>query len=281
MFQNWNMRQFQDFDGLALFVQIAQAGGLTAAEQATQVPKATLSRRLNALEESLGVRLARRSRKGIVLTEAGSALFEQAERGLEIALGGIGAAKGDVEALKGLCCLSLPPDLASSVLSEPLIASQVGNPGVRLDISLSDRRVSLVEEGFDLVVRAGELEDSDLPFRKLGELPRVLVASPDFLAAQGNIETPTDLEHLPGLGMRRDLLRWRLRDAYGSEESAAPKVAFAANRQAILADAAREGLGIANLPRFLIQEDLTNGSLVPVLPSWSPAPACDVGAVGQ
>ena len=266
------MRQFHDFDGLALFVQIAQAGGLAAAERATQVPKATLSRRLNALEEGLGVRLARRTRQGIILTEAGEDLFERAQRGLGIALDGVGAAQGEIETLSGLCRLSLPPDLASTVLSQPLIDFQAAHPEVRLDISLSDRRVSLIEEGFDLVVRTGGLEDSDLRFRHLGSLPRVLVASPQFMARLGDVTEPADLEQLPGLGIRRDLLRWSLVASDGTQVEVEPRVAFAANRQEILVKAARRGLGVANLPRFLVDEDLATGRLVPVLPGWEPTP---------
>ncbi|MGB1028097.1 MAG: LysR family transcriptional regulator, partial [Rhodospirillaceae bacterium] len=93
------MERFEDFDGLALFVAIADAGGLAAAERATGVPKATLSRRLAALEDRLGTRLVRRTRKGIVLTEPGEALVIQARTGLGIAVEGLRVAQGEAMAL--------------------------------------------------------------------------------------------------------------------------------------------------------------------------------------
>ncbi|MGB0696798.1 MAG: LysR family transcriptional regulator [Rhodospirillaceae bacterium] len=266
------MERFEDFDGLALFVAIADAGGLAAAERATGVPKATLSRRLAALEDRLGTRLVRRTRKGIVLTEPGEALVIQARTGLGIAVEGLRVAQGEAMALSGTCRLSLPPDLATTVLAGPLVRFQADNPGVRLDITLSDRRVSLVEEGFDLVVRAGALEDSTLRFQRLGSLPRALVVGPAFLSTHAAPLEPGDLDGLPGMGIRRDLLQWTLDGPDGRSTRVGPRPAFAANRQSILLEAARAGLGIANLPVFLIKDDLDAGRLVRVLPDWEPTP---------
>jgi len=263
---------FTDYDGLALFVKVAEAGGFAAAERATGVPKATLSRRIGRLEGMLRQRLLRRSRKGVVLTEAGLRLLEEAQRGFAMAERAIGGLGGEAAALSGTCRMSLPPDLARLVLAPVLIAFRKENPGVTLDIHLADRRVSLVEEGIDLVVRAGPFEDSFLRFRRLAPIPRRLVASPAFLGAHPPIKAPADLAVLPGLGIRRDLVEWRLERAGTPTHPVRPEVAFVANSQSVLRDAAVAGIGIASLLDFLIEEDLAAGRLAAVLPQWSLAP---------
>ena len=263
---------FGDFDGLALFVRIVQAGGLAAAERATGIPKATLSRRLTALEEILNVRLARRTKKGVVLTEQGQQLFERSQAALMQAEQAVAEVWDDRSALSGTVRLSLPPDIATAALAPALIRFKTRYPDVTIEMTLADRRVSLIEEGYDLVVRMGPVADSELMFRKIADLPRVLVASPTFLAKHSDLSTPQDLERLPALAIRRDLVEWDLTDAHGTRAVIRPGIGFAANRQTILVDAARAGLGIANLPEFLIEGAMATGALVPVLPDWQPSP---------
>lgn len=272
VYHKWNMKTFNDFDGLALFIRIVQAGGLAAAERATGIPKATLSRRLSVLEESLNVRLARRTQKGIVLTEHGKQLFDKSHGAFALAEEAIAEVQDEQVALSGLVRISLPPDLASALLAPALIHFKEKHPEVVIDMMLSDRNISLVEEGYDLVVRMGPAVDSGLLYRKISTLDRVLVASPGFLAKYPSLQVPHDLENLPALGIRRDLVKWDLKHFGGGQVSVHPKVVFAANRQLILAEAACAGLGIVNLPEFLIQSALADGTLVPVLPDWQPSP---------
>jgi DNA-binding transcriptional LysR family regulator len=132
--------------------------------------------------------------------------------------------------------------------------------------------VSLIEEGYDLVVRMGPVADSELIFRRIATLPRVLVASPGFLSAHPGLNEPQDLREIPALAIRRDLVEWDLRNDKGVTATIHPKISFAANRQTILVDAAIAGLGIANLPFFLVEAALTSGALVRVLTGWEPSP---------
>jgi DNA-binding transcriptional LysR family regulator len=266
------MKAFDDFDGLALFVRIVEAGGLAAAERATGIPKATLSRRLTALEETLNVRLARRTKKGVVLTEQGQQLFERSQAAFTQAEQAVADVWDDRATLSGTVRLSLPPDIATAALAPALIRFKTRFPDVTIEMTLADRRVSLIEEGYDVVVRMGPVADSELMFRKIADLPRVLVASPAFLARHSGLSTPQDLEKLPALAIRRDLIEWDLTDPRGTRAIIRPGIGFAANRQTILVDAARAGLGIANLPEFLIEEAMATGALVPVLPDWQPSP---------
>lgn len=262
------MKTFVDFDGLGLFIRIAQAGGLAAAERATGIPKATLSRRLSALEDALNVRLVRRTKKGIVLTERGQQLYDRSRDAFLLAEDAIAGVRDEKVAFSGTVRLSLPPDMGTAVLGAALITFKTRYPDVVIDMTLADRRVSLIEEGYDLVVRMGSLADSGLISKKIASLPRTLVASPGFLAAHPELTRPQDLREIPALAIRRDLVEWDLRDRDGVAITVTPRVGFAANRQAILVEAALAGLGVANLPTFMVQSELTTGQLVRVLPDW-------------
>lgn len=266
------MKTFVDFDGLALFIRVAQAGGLAAAERATGISKATLSRRLSALEDTLNVRLVRRTKKGIVLTEHGQQLYDRSRDAFLLAEEAVAGVQDEKVALSGTIRLSLPPDMATLVLAPALIKFKANYPDVVIDMTLADRRVSLAEEGYDLVVRMGSLADSGLIAKKIASLPRTLVASPSFIEAHPEIKGPEDLRNVPALAIRRDLVEWDLRDCDGVVTNVTPKIGFAANRQTILIDAAVAGLGIANLPNFMIEQQLASGKLVRVLPEWVPSP---------
>jgi DNA-binding transcriptional LysR family regulator len=266
------MKTFGDFDGLALFIRIAQAGGLAAAERATGIPKATLSRRLSALEEALNVRLVRRTKKGVMLTEHGQQLYDRSHEAFMLAEEAVAGVQDEKVALSGTVRLSLPPDMATQVLAPALISFKSRYPDVMIEMTLADRRVSLIEEGYDLVVRMGSVADSGLAFKKIASLPRTLVASPKYVAENHDIKEPQDLHDVPALAIRRDLVEWNLRNRDGVTTTVTPKIGFAANRQTILIDAAVAGLGIVNLPNFMIETELKFGTLVRVLPDWEPSP---------
>lgn len=272
MFHKWNMTVFGDFDGLALFTRIVQAGGLAAAERATGIPKATLSRRLSVLENTLNVRLVRRTKKGVALTEQGQQLFERSRAAFSLAEEAVAEVQDERAALSGNIRLSLPPDIATAVLAPVLIRFGARHPDVTIEITLADRRVSLIEEGYDLVVRMGPVADSELIFRRIATLPRVLVASPGFLSAHPGLNEPQDVKEILALAIRRDLVEWDLRNNEGVTATVHPKIGFAVNRQTILVDAAIAGLGVANLPFFLVEAALKSGALVPVLTGWEPSP---------
>jgi len=272
MFHKWNMSIFSDFDGLALFTRIVEAGGLAAAERATGIPKATLSRRLSALEKTLNVRLVRRTKRGVALTEEGQRLFDRSRPALNLAEEAVAEVLDERVALSGTVRLSLPPDIATAVLAPALIRFKTRHPDVTIEMTLADRRVSLIEEGYDLVVRMGQVADSGLMFKKFASLPRVLVASPDFLAAQMALKEPQDLNEIPALAIRSDLVEWDLRSHDGAAVTVTPRIGFAANRQTILVEAALAGLGVANLPLFMVEAALNSGALVRVMTGWEPSP---------
>ncbi|MCJ9694294.1 LysR family transcriptional regulator [Rhizobium sp. PRIMUS64] len=266
------MKTFGDFDGLALFIRIVQAGGFGAAERATGISKATLSRRLSALEDALNVRLVRRTKKGVVLTDSGQQLYDRSRDAFLLAEEAVAGVQDEKVALSGTVRLSLPPDMATEVLAPALIRFKTRFPDVVIEMTLADRRVSLIEEGYDLVVRMGSVADSGLAFKKIATVPRTLVASPGYLAAHSEIKEPDQLKDVPALAIRRDLVEWDLRRRDGLTVTVTPRIGFAANRQTILVEAAIAGLGVVNLPNFMIESALKSGALVRVLPDWEPSP---------
>jgi len=143
------MKTFGDFDGLALFVRIVQAGGLAAAERATGIPKATLSPRLSALEETLNVRLARRTKKGVVLTEQGQQLFDRGQAAFMLAEQAVAEVWDDRVALSGTVRLSLPPDIATAVLAPALIGFKTRYPDVTIAGSHLSKKDTISSFGWD------------------------------------------------------------------------------------------------------------------------------------
>lgn len=128
------------------------------------------------------------------------------------------------------------------------------------------------EEGYDLVARIGPLAHSGLMFRRIATLPRMLAARPRFLAVQPERRVPGDLHRVPALAIRRDQIQWDLSHGDGSKANIHLRIDFAANRQAILVDAAIAGLGVASLPTFMIEDALAAGLLARALPGWEPSP---------
>jgi DNA-binding transcriptional LysR family regulator len=118
----------------------------------------------------------------------------------------------------------------------------------------------------------GMIEDSGLISQKIATLPRMLVASPGFLAAHSDLKKPWDLMDIPALAIRRDLVEWDLRNSVGVTTTANPTIGFAASRQTILIDAVIAGFGVANLPTFVIEKELKCSALVRVLPDCEPSP---------
>jgi DNA-binding transcriptional LysR family regulator len=163
------------------------------------------------------------------------------------------------------------------VLHGILCESLAAYPDVRIDVHLTDERINLVRQGFDLAIRMGTLDDSELTSRRLGSFRRVVCASPGYLAKHGRPQTPADLARHDCLIVDRSLATWRFG---GDDGEMAVRVPwrFCVNHIAVLLGAARAGHGIANLPRYLVTDDLASGALVALLAD-RPQPPVDVTAV--
>jgi len=252
------------------FVSVASRGSLTAAAAAEGVAPGVVSRRLDALEARLGVKLLLRTTRRVTLTFEGSAYLEDCQRILrELGDAEASVSLGGVKA-RGHLRISAPAGFGRRHVAPLVMQFLDANPEVTVNLDLSDRLVDLVNEGIDCAIRVGELSDSSLVSIRLAENRRVVVASPSYLEEHG---TPRALADLAGhnclsLGQQRG---WLFRD---NEEIVSIKVSgqLECNDGAVLHDWALAGRGLAWRSMWEVGEDLQRGTLVSVLDEFAAPP---------
>ena len=260
-----------NLNDLALFVQVVDHRGFAAAARALGQPKSTLSKRVAELEKSLGALLIHRTSRRFVVTDMGqdfyrhaSAMLIEAEAAEEVVRGRQAEPSGPVR----LTC-SVPT--AQLQLAEALPDLARAYPKLEILLHATDRFVDLVQEGFDIAIRAhfSPLPDSDLIQRKLATDEIVLVASPGYLAERGRPRAPADLADHHGLLMHHPGAGWELTAADGEVVPAHPRPVFYADESVVLLSATRRGLGIVPLPSRFARHYIADGTLERVLPGWT------------
>ena len=250
-----------DLEDLQTFVEVADAGGVSAAARRLGVSKSIVSRRLVRLESELGAQLLARTTRGAALTEAGVTFRDHAAKvcaELDIARETILPA-GD---LRGRLRIAAPLSFGPTHLAPVLAELAKRHPLLQVHTAFSDRFVDIVGEGFDAAVRVGYLTDSNLMARRVGPIFGKLVASPDYVKANGSPETPDQL--LDHEALMQGTEAWRFVDGDRMVE-VRPRGRFKADNGTALAAAAAAGLGIASLPDFLTDAYVAAGALVPVM----------------
>lgn len=265
---------------LQILVAVVETGSITAAAERLGQAKSGVSRGLAMLERRLGVRLLQRSTRRLSLTEAGRALYVQAGRllhDLDEAEQGVAAAQA---ALQGPLKLAAPLSFGLRQLSPLLAEFLAAHPGVVLEVDLNDRQVDLVEEGFDLALRIGQLADSSLIARRLATVTRVTCASPDYLARHGRPRHPQDMAGHQGLRYTHVSRQrhWCYRDAQGRSLTPTVPDRLCANNGDLLLAAARSGLGVLASPGFIVGEAIAAGELTRLLADYA-MPGATVYAV--
>jgi DNA-binding transcriptional LysR family regulator len=265
-----------DLNDLQYFVLVVRHKGFTAASKISGVEKTRLSRRVAILESRLGVRLLNRTTRQIALTEAGSHFYAQCLTVVE----GANTAFDSIANLQiepaGMVRLSCPQVMAETYLSPILPGYLLMHPKVRLELHATDREVNLIEEGFDLALRARpQIEDSTgLVARKLGVARRVLVASPAFIARCGQLESPEDLKQVDTLCRPGDVQdgkgRWLLENG-GSSCLAAHTPRLLSDDLRMQLEASIHGLGVALLPEPIASSAIARNQVELVLRGWTGA----------
>jgi DNA-binding transcriptional LysR family regulator len=259
-----------DLNDLRYFAEIVEKGSFTVAAQTLGVQTSRLSRRVTALEAELGVRLLNRTTRRISLTDAGKQFLQHCEAIVAHAQ----AAWEDVEktrsAPSGVVRISCPIGMLESGMSKILLGFLKRYPDVRLMVDATNRRVDVIQEGLDLAlrVRRPPLADSELLIRQLWKTNTILVASAAFLKDHADLSTLDQVSRLPTLvmGNLSERFEWTFYDTQGNAVSASHKPRLSTDDLSTLRNAARAGMGVAELPRELVEPDLQNGSLVQVLP---------------
>lgn len=258
------------YDDLACFVKVAESGSIARAAPALGRSPSQVSRTLSRLEDRLGVRLLHRTTRRLSLTEEGRALFERARLSLAD-LDEAEAAVGQVQGTpRGRLRVSLPVSFGHRFVAPLAARFAAEHPLVTVDLAFDDRKVDLVDEGFDLAVRVGLDDDPSLMARRLGTAQVLTVASPDYVRRSAPIAHPRDLATQDVLLLSAEVAgaTWRFSGPDGEVTVALRPSRFTANSGFALRDAALLGLGVGRLPDFMVGDDVANGALVRLLEPW-------------
>lgn len=261
-----------DLEAWATFATVADHSSFSAAAAAMGVSKATVSKTVARLEASLGQSLFHRTSRRLTLTEAGKPLAERARRMLAEAVAAEEAAHDAASAPAGRVRLAAPMTFGVTNVA-PLIAAFLGeHPGIEIELALSDARVDIVAEGFDVALRIADLPDSSLRARRLCSIASRIVAAPAYLERHGTPRHPGELGAHRLLGYTNVTGPWRFRGPGGAEVAVRAEGPLAANSGDALMPALIAGIGIARLPDFILGDTVADGRLVEILPEWRPAP---------
>jgi len=257
--------------GMLVFSKVVQAGSLSAAARELGVSTAVVSRTLAALEAHLGVRLVNRTTRSLHLTDEGASYYETSLRILaEIDEADAAVTSRRIEP-QGVLKVALPASFGHQHIAPLIPRFAQRYPKVELALSLSDRSINLIEEGFDLAVRIAELKDSSLAARKLAPNRRVVCASPDYLRAHGEPKTPQDLARhncLVASWEHGFAMAWEYKSPVGKRGTVRVTGRYACDNWEVLRDWAVAGLGVALKSTWDVRKQLADGSLVPLLPGY-------------
>jgi DNA-binding transcriptional LysR family regulator len=263
-------------EAMQVFRRVAELASFTQAADRMGLPKASVSGAVQQLENHLGARLLHRTTRRVQLTQDGQAFYERAldlladvdELQSMFQLGGA--------AYAGRLRVDMSIGLARHIVVPRLPEFLAAHPGLQLELGSTDRRVDLVREGFDCVVRTGTLGDSSLVARPLGRYRVITVASPAYLAKHGMPQSPHDLDthrlvgYAPVLGTRPESFEYV--DKEGNVQQREMPLALVVNNSEAYQAACLAGLGLIQAPDAGLREPLRRGELVEVLPDWRAEP---------
>lgn len=260
-----------DPNDLLIFASVAELGSFSRAAERLGLPKSTVSRRLAALEQRLGERLLLRTTRRQSLTEFGLQLLEHA-RQVVLEVEAVTALSERRQATpSGRLRVSMPSDFANLLLADTLAAFIAMYPAIQLELDLSPRRVDLLGEGFDVVLRVGKLpDDASLAARRLAVFSLGLYAAPSYLADHGEPLAPDDLPQHAAIRMLQangEPAPWSLEKG-GQRWQGTPPSRASANAPELLIRLACAGAGIAAVPDYFAAADVRRGALRRVLPGW-------------
>ncbi len=257
-------------DDMRIFVTIVNTGSFTSAADRLMLSKQFVSRRVAALETRLSAQLLLRNTRRLSVTDVGQVFYQHASRILDEVRQAEEAISLRQSQLAGSFKISLPHTYGLKHIAPLLSKFQHQNPSVSLNIEINDRFVDLIGEGFDMSLRIGVLADSSLIARKLGILPMVICGSPDYLTLAGTPSLPDELAgHRCLLYGKEGLNGWNLPVA-GKNQVFAVRGPVSSNNGEVLRESAEAGLGLALLPRFIVEEAIRAGRLLPVLSEFTP-----------
>lgn len=260
-----------NLNDLYFFTQAVDNGSFAAAARRLDCPKSTISKRVAALEKTLGAQLVHRTSRRFSLTDVGREVYDHARAAMIEAEAVEAVVHRRLAEPSGTVRITASVPTAQFQLADrlPLLARQY--PKLTVQLHVTDRFIDLVQDGFDIAVRSHfePLPDSDLIQRRLSEDRIILVAAPSYVDQHGEPTTPEVLSEHWGLMSNMTMKPWRLSDSDGRTVEVVPRPQFYSDESVTLIRAAVTGLGIVCLPEMISAEALREGQLVRILPTWT------------
>lgn len=255
------------FENMEVFTRVVETGSISAAADQAGIAKSAVSRRLKELEDHLGVELFHRTTRRMNLTDTGEAFYKQARRLLDDLREAELSVTEDHSNLKGNLKVTLPSTFGLMHLGPAINEFMVRHPQIKFDLDINDRSVDLMKEGFDLAIRIANLPDSSLIARPLAPIRHVICASPEYLTQNGEPKTLQELAKHKCLAYNlfKNNEQWKFRNAKGELLKQKITPYLKASSGEFLRCAAMEGLGITQLPSFIVFKELERGTLVQLL----------------
>lgn len=257
-------------DGIKTVVAVVETGSFTAASERLGMSKALVSKYIGEVEDSLGVRLLNRSTRRLALTEAGQRYYDQALPLLEEFEEMVDSVTGEQSSPRGLLRISVPVTFGEMSLA-PLIPKFLQQyPDIGVDLQLSDKMIDMLEEGIDVVIRIGGVDDSSLIAKHIQTLPLALCASPDYIQSRGRPKTPEELAQHDCIidSNFRIGKHWPIICPNNITTSVEVSSRSMANSPRAVKEIALAGGGIGMIPRFIVQDALDDGRLEEILPTY-------------
>jgi DNA-binding transcriptional LysR family regulator len=258
------MDKFADIEA---FTAVVEAGSFSMAGERLGIAKSVVSRRISQLERRLGSRLLHRTTRRLALTDTGKNFYQRAVQILADLDDAEQSVTDETIELRGTLKLAAPLSFGLMHLSDAITDFLNEHPAIELNLDLNDRNINLVEEGFDMAVRIGELQDSTLVAKRLGTVRSMTCASRAYLERHGEPTHPDELHQHIGLQYSNISYKqqWRYQTPAGKTIHAQPQIRIRANNGNALAAAASAGLGIIRSPTFILGGYVKEGSLVTIL----------------
>ena len=262
------------FDAIRAFAQVVESGSFAKAAERLGLSTSAASRHVADLESHLQTRLLNRTTRRVSLTESGRAFYERSVQLLADLEEAEQEASSATAVPRGTIRLTTSVNFGVRHLAPAIADFLAAHREVRFDVSLSDRIVDLVEEGFDLAIRIGAPGADNLVARKLGETWLVPCASPAYLARRGAPRTPEELAKHDCFTYEyvNPRNQWRFRDRAGNEHAVRIAGSLHSNNGDLLAEVAARGAGIVFEPAFIVGPDVRAGRLVPLLQDYQAPP---------
>jgi DNA-binding transcriptional LysR family regulator len=265
---------------IRLFLRVVDLGSFSKAASELGIGQPAATKQVARMEQQLGARLLHRSTHGVTPTEIGALYYDKCRLIAHHVEEAESVAALMQAQVRGALRISTSVAFGRRVLVPMVMRFMRLNPHLHIDLSFEDRYVNLVEQGIDVGLRMGRLADSTLGARYLGTNPWVAVASPQYLQERGNPADPTELSAHDALiySTVQGDARWHFSGVDGPELAVEVAGRLRSNNLSALLAAARDGLGVAVLPRYVAHESLKSGAVVPLLERWA-LPAQEIHAV--